>query len=150
MKKIKTTRPGQRGESQVNTPNVVLHDIPKKKIPRRTEMLAENANHPKNVVPHDILTSNPTELDAEEILREQCRSPRHSQRRLIRVARLLQGISIYTRAAISEIISFSLVLFSLGFLQVLLRHTSCRTEKHPIAHPISIPIALSIQIRLFF
>ena len=116
MKKIQTTRPGQRGKSQVNTPNVVLHDIPKKKIPRRMEMLAENANHPKNVVPHDILTSNPTELDAEEILHEQCRSPRHSQRRLIRATRHLHGNSINTSSRDSVRRSFSRFSSSFRFL----------------------------------
>ena len=62
MKKIKTTRQGQRGkESQRAQCRSTRHFSP-----NPTEKDAEYVEGPLNVVPHDIPTLKPTELDAEE------------------------------------------------------------------------------------
>ena len=62
MKKIQTTRSGQRGKSQVNTPNVVPHDISRPNPWGKTPFTLG----PLKVVLHDIPTPKPTELDADQ------------------------------------------------------------------------------------
>ena len=65
--KAKATSTREHARAREIPGNVVPHDIPKERNSCGTEMLAETDEGTKNVVPHDICTPNPMELDAEEI-----------------------------------------------------------------------------------
>ena len=130
MKKNKTSKAKSTRIKEVNTQNVVLHDIPSQN-PRRRKLLAEDGELPKNVVLHDILELNSTEhgiARAGVAESKETRVARHSQREQNHIARHLQLKSIYTRS-ISEAnhrFYIDLILGFLMFFPVPLIHAAWR------------------------
>ena len=109
------------------------------RIPRRTDMLGENAKWTKNVVSHDISTSKPTELDAEEFQERPMSFHMTFSKKPTRVGRLSHGNSINTIPSAKQFISFSPFLIFLGFSRSLSRRSS---TPHDICFLISISISL--------
>ena len=97
LKRNKSSRPGQRGKEEVNTLNVVPHDIPRPIPRRKTPFVLKDRRMSFHTTFQFIPRHFPRSWTPKNLGRVQCRSPRHSQRRIFRSTRHFSEISINKR-----------------------------------------------------